>query len=369
MTEREALLILNAVPGLGNRRIGKFIERFGSAQNVLGIKPIDVADQGALARDIAGRIIRFPKDRFLKTEYALIKEHKARVIVFGDADYPALLREIPDAPLVLYWKGALKAVDSLTVAVVGSRQASFYGLTLAEKISRELAALGITIVSGMARGIDTAAHTGALKAGGFTIAVLGCGLSHTYAVRNRKLFDRLSESGAVISEFPMTEEPRTYHFPRRNRIISGLSLGVIIVEAFKRSGALITSRLAAEQGREVFAFPGNVNHPNAQGTNHLIQQGAKLISGVDDVLEEIKTPLRELLKPRPSAQESVSQEISTLSDEERRVYQIIKNNPLIHIDTIVNQCSMSLSRLSPILLGLELKHCIKQLPGKLYVKT
>lgn len=370
MTELDSLLILNAIPGLGNNRIKKLIERFGSPGRVLTLQLKDFTGQGTTGQEIVDRISRFPRDSFLETEYPLMNKHNVKIITCKDKDYPELLKEIPDAPLVLYWKGDIGQIDPLSMAIVGSRQASIYGLTMAERIAKELAELGITIISGMARGIDTAAHQGAFKAGGFSFAVLGCGLAHSYVSRNRKLYSQMAESGAMISEFAMQTQPSPFNFPRRNRIISGLSLGVIVVEAFKRSGALITSRLAAEQGREVFAFPGNVNHPNAQGTNSLIQQGVKLISCVEDVLEELKPRFRELLRPRQSFEEHGQAEaaLANLSKKEDDVYQILTNNP-IHIDMLANQCSISLLNLSSIILGLELKGLLKQLPGQYYVKT
>ena len=379
MNERDTLLILNAI-GLTNHRLLDLISFFGSGKGVLSAAREDLISKAGLSEDMVSEIINFKKENFLEQELKLIAQHDVRIITFQDEEYPPLLKNIVDAPLVLYSKGILKAIDSMAVAIVGSRRASLYGLTMAQKLAVSLAESGLTIVSGLARGIDTAAHEGALKARGATVAVLGCGLSQVYPPENKKLFEGVCKTGCILSEFPMTTPPFAYNFPRRNRVISGLSLGVIVVEAFKQSGALITSRLAAEQGREVFAIPGHIDTLEAQGTNLLIQQGAKLVTGVQDILEELKPQLerfvaRDILKKPDNslelkdnylpAQNSVPPD---LPEGEKRVYEHL-NHEEIHMDFLIDRLQMSLTQLSSILLNLQLKGLIKELPGKYFRKS
>ena len=293
------------------------------------------------------------------------------MMTFQDNHYPENLKAIPDAPVLLYIKGEIKKENNLAIAMVGSRRASFYGLSIAEKLAGQLSELGITIISGMAKGIDAIAHKGALKAKGSTIAVLGNGLSKVYPPENKKLFDEIINSGAVISEFPMTTPPAAYNFPRRNRIISGLSLGVVVVEASNKSGALITSRFALEQGREVFAVPGKVDSPNSQGVHNLIKQGAKLVSNVEDILEEISPQLKHHMKTehRELARRTSTRVLpNNLSDDELSIYKQIQDDAM-HIDEVANQCGFSVPQTMNALLKLELKHLIKQLPGKLFVRV
>ncbi len=346
MNELDAILTLNAVPGLGNIRIRKLIEQFGSARNAVESIPL-------ASRDIS-----------LDKEYALVKKHNARIITFEDADYPQNLREIPDAPIILYVKGNIAKENNLAIAIVGSRHASLYGTATAEKFSMRLADLGITVVSGLARGIDTAAHQGALKAKGKTIAVLGCGLAHIYPPENKKLFEEIAENGAVVSEFSMETPPHAGHFPRRNRIISGLSLGVVVVEASLKSGALITSRFALEQNREVFAVPGSIDNPNAEGTHSLIKQGAKLISNVDDILEELFPHLQNKLNEN----QKLGTRALNLNEKENRIYKILSHDP-IYIDNLLEQSQVSLVDGLSVLLSLELQRLVKQLPGKYFIRN
>ncbi len=282
------------------------------------------------------------------------------------------MNEIPDAPVVLYYKGSLIPADEAAVAIVGSRRASLYGLSLAEKFARRLAELGIAVISGLARGIDTAAHRGCLQASGRTLAILGCGLMHVYPKENKGLMENIEKQGAVISEFPMRTLAFAYNFPRRNRIISGLSLGVLVVEASLRSGALVTSRCALEQGREVFAIPGQIDHPNTFGTHRLIKEGAKLVNCVEDILEELKLPLESFLfklKAMHSENAVAAAENSPedLSEEESKIYRAITQQP-IYIDELATQWNRSVAEMTGILLTLELKRYVKQLPGKYFVK-
>jgi len=368
MTESHALLILNAVPGVGNATIRKLLEYYGSAQKVLSLTENDLAADQVVSAKLAAAIARFSKEQFLAKELALIAEHGVRVLTFNDEEYPASLRAIADSPIVLYVKGRLPENLSLSMAVVGSRNASLYGNSIAGQWSARLAEVGFTIVSGMARGIDTAAHTGALKARGQTVAVLGCGLTHIYPPENKKLSDSIAANGAIVSEFAMETLPMPYNFPRRNRIISGLSMGVIVVEAAAKSGALITADFALEQGREVYAVPGKIDSPTSKGVHGLIKQGAKLVSCVEDILEDIHPQLLQEAHASvvlPEIKEPAA--LEPLSESEQQIYGFIGDRP-IHIDDLIDRCGTDALRVTVVLSCLELKHFIKQLPGKLFVR-
>lgn len=360
-------MALNAVPGLGNARIKKLIDRFGCAKTVFSSSAKDLGSSGIVSSEIVNLIKTLDVDDYLKQEAQLIKRFGTEVVAFTDEQYPKNLKEIPDCPVLLYCKGNISKLDHLAVAVVGSRKASMYGQATAEKLGTNLAELGIAVVSGMARGIDTCAHRGALKAKGITAAVLGCGLSHIYPPENKKLFDQIAEQGTVISEFSMATPPAAYHFPQRNRIISGLSLGVVVVEASFKSGALITSDFALEQGREVFAVPGKIDNPAALGVNRLIQQGAKLINGVEDIIEELKPHLQLPVERSIQKEEEKTVLHDPLDPKQGGVYRLLNKEPA-HIDTLVDKTQFSLPQISSILLQLELKKLIKQLPGKFFVR-
>ena len=368
MDELESLLVLNAIEGLGNSRIKKLLEHFGSAAKVFAIKIVELRRSGIIPDDVIDHLNKFPKDSFLKKEISFINDQKIEIIPFDSPEYPELLKEIPDYPVVLYVKGQWKEEYRLAVAMVGSREASVYGMTTADKIARQLSEWGVTIISGMARGIDTAAHRGALAVKGTTVAVVGNGLSQIYPPENKNLFQSICENGAVISEFPIETPPRAFHFPRRNRIISGLSLGVVVVEASQKSGALITSRFALEQGREVFAIPGKIDNPNAQGVNRLIQQGAKLVSSIEDIIEELKPQIGHFLK-KPAVDTSIAVQESNaiLTEEETALFHFVTDKAL-HVDDLISVSGFSPTKTLQMLLQLEIKHMVKQLPGKLFIR-
>lgn len=298
-----------------------------------------------------------------------------------DGDYPVNLKEIHDPPETLYVMGTLIPQDEVAVAVVGTRLCSYYGMSTAERISYELASAGFTIVSGLARGIDSSSHKGALAAKGRTIAVLGCGLDYVYPPENKTLQEKILEAGAVVSEFPEGTPPRKENFPRRNRLISGLSLGVVVVEAGLNSGALITANLALEQGREVFSVPGQVNAINTKGTHRLLKEGARLVENADDVLEEleplIKNRCRQLkshknVSETPAAlnsERSVSRKDISLSDDENKIYNLFlsnKNRP-IDLEDIVEQTLLAPNKVTSVLSLLEIKGIIRQIGGKQFV--
>ena len=377
MTELDALLILNSIPGLGNIRKRKLIDHLGSAAKFFCLNAAQLSqlkNTNILPPKVLNDIQNFPKDIYLKKEYNFVQSHGVCLLTYQDEDYPERLKKIPDHPLVLYIKGDSKKLRYPAIAMVGSRHASIYGLLMAEKFSVQLAESGLTIVSGMARGIDTASHRGALKAKGTTIAVLGCGLCHVYPKENKKLAEEIAKSGAVVSEFSMETPVLPCHFPQRNRIVSGLSLGVVVVEASQKSGALITSDFALEQGREVFAIPGKIDQPNSQGVNRLIKEGAKLVCCVEDILEELKGDLQTYLKEahdwdkeKQKSDDRTQNIFEGLTPEEELICRTLSNLPY-HIDDLAQQLNFSVARLMGFLLKLELKGRVRRLPGQLFVR-
>lgn len=295
-------------------------------------------------------------------ETALIKRHGARVITYDDGEYPALLKEIPDPPCLLYAKG--RTYDhkvSASVAVVGTRRPTHYGLSIAEVISRDLASMGVVVVSGMARGCDMAAHKGALTANGMTVAVLGTGIDIAYPRENKALYDEVSEKGLLISEFPMSTPPVPFNFPKRNRIISGLSKGVLVIEAPLKSGALMTARLALEFNRDVLAVPGAATSAKSRGTNKLIKEGAALVESAQDVMDALS------LKPRVPEKIKEQGALPALGVDERLVLKVFGDEPL-HIDTIAEKTGLTTARASALLLDMELSGIIGHKPGGLFFK-
>lgn len=293
----------------------------------------------------------------------LARRAEARLVLLDDAEYPAALRTIAAPPPFLLIRGALREEDALALAIVGSRHASPYGLGVAERLAFELAARGVTIVSGFARGIDTAAHRGALAAGGRTIAVLGSGVDVIYPPENRRLVPQVLERGALVSQFPMGTPALPHHFPIRNRSLAGLALGTIVVEAAERSGALITAGCAGELGREVFAVPGPTTSPTSRGTNRLIQDGAKLVQGWEDIVAELPEAWRRCLTypavvPAPAP---------ALDADEERLLALVGGEP-VHVDRLIEASGVASGRTAALLLALELRGSIRQLPGQRYVR-
>ena len=348
--------------GIGNINYKNLISHFGAPENVFKARPDELGQvEGITARAIDS-IRNFKFDRAVDKELDLINKKAVAIITLNDAAYPKNLKNIYDPPPLLYVKGALSSSDHKAFAIVGSRNASEYGLTATERISRELAVHGITIVSGMARGIDSCAHDGALAARGRTIAVLGSGIDVIYPPENRRLYESITSHGAVVSEFSMGTKPNAYNFPARNRIISGLSLGVLVVEASLHSGSLITAQLALEQGRDVFAVPGNVHSYKSKGTHKLLKDGARLVESAQDILEEIRVndSAAAIRKEQPN-------KTILLSGELQSVYQQLHEEPL-HMDEIIAKTGFTSSRLSALLLELELNNLIQQLPGTRFIK-
>jgi DNA processing protein len=281
---------------------------------------------------------------------------------FNESGYPRQLRSIFDPPPVIFFRGRLLSADELTVAIVGARKPTHYGQLVAEKLAKDLAGVGVAVVSGMAKGIDTAAHKGALTGNGRTLAVLGCGLDIIYPRENKKLMEQIAETGAVISEFPPGSPPEAWHFPARNRIISGLSIGTVVVEASEKSGALITAGYALEQGRDVMAVPGNVVSKLSRGPNRLLKQGARLVEGASDILDELGL---EKLFPLPEKEEGPALKISK---EEETLYRLLSLEPMA-LDQLIVKSGLSPQMVMAALMYLELKGFTKQLPGKQYIRT
>ncbi|MBI2104334.1 MAG: DNA-protecting protein DprA [Candidatus Omnitrophica bacterium] len=289
MTDRERLIRLNLIPELGSTWLRRVLDAFGGLDRLWAADVRELQQVAGISPQAAERLDAARKDdACLERELALAERCGAAIVTLADAAYPTRLKTIPDPPLALYVRGTLTAADETAIAIVGSRRASPYGRQCAERLSEDLALRGITVVSGLALGIDGAAHRGALRAGGRTLAVLGSGLARLYPPAHERLADQAAEQGAVLSEYPLEAEPLPHHFPRRNRLISGLSLGVIVVEASARSGALITADCALEQGREVFAVPGPMTSVTSEGTHRLLKQGARLVTSVEDVLDELR---------------------------------------------------------------------------------
>lgn len=357
---------LKSVPGIGNHLFKRLIDRFGSPEKALQAVELDLQDIEGMTRTLVRRMKTHRIQPSVRQDMALAAQKGVRIVTMADPDYPALLLQIPDPPPFLYVRGMLESQDK-AVAVVGSRIATGYGLSMAARLSAELAACGVTVVSGMARGIDTAAHEGALQSGGRTVAVLGSGLAEVYPAENRGLFQSIIRHGAVVSEFPMLTKPEPHNFPIRNRIISGMSYGTVIVEAAKKSGSLITARLAAEQNREVFAVPGSVQSFKSIGTHTLIKQGAKLVENAQDVLEEIAGSLFEGVRP-PDRRPSMGKQPPALTAEEAIVCGAMEPYP-VHIDDLGRKLSMPPGKLASILLQLELNGIVEQSPGNFFARV
>jgi DNA processing protein len=356
-------LALSFIDGLGSVSYRNLIQRFHSPDRVFKASVKDLETVGGIRRKVIEEIKGFTKTAEVERELELIGQHQVTLVTFVDDNYPSRLLNIYDPPPLLYVKGELRQEDSLAIAVVGSRFASHYGKSAAENISRDLVQEGLTIVSGMARGIDTCAHRGALAAGGRTIAVLGCGIAVNYPIENKKLKEVIASQGAVLSEFPMATPPAPSHFPMRNRIISGMSLGVVVVEASHRSGSLITARLALEQGRDVFAVPGSIDSLRSRGTHKLIKDGAKLVEDAQDIVPELMPQMRTRSRFAYSSQEKEA----LLNEEARSILNALGQNQL-QIDRIITETGLKSNQISSILLDLELKGMVRQLPGKVFVK-
>lgn len=361
MEARAAYIAMNLIEGLGPVRVRALVEALGSPQAVLDAPAEALAQAERVGPELARAIVerRAAADPAAEEERA--RRLGARIVAFPDPDYPAPLRKIHDPPLALYVRGTLTERDRHALAMVGTRQATHYGLGVADRFAYQLARVGFTVVSGLARGIDTAAHRGALKGGGRTIAVLGSALDQLYPPENAELADQVARQGAVISEYAIGRPADRTTFPYRNRIVSGLAMGVLVVEAGLNSGALLTADVALEQGRSVFAVPGRIDAPSARGAHRLIQGGARLVEDLDDILQEFefllppeKKSRAAALDPRPRVE---------LTADEQAVVRALWAEPL-DMDTLIRRTALPAARVNSLMIGLEMKRVVRMLPGR-----
>ena len=364
MDELLPWLSLKSVPGIGRLLFKRLFDQFSGPEQVFSATRAELLQVEGMTERLVRAVQSHQIPDWVHEEIERVQRSAIRIVTLADAGYPQLLREIPDPPAFLYVHGALTAPPN-AIAIVGSRNATSYGINAARQLGAELATLGITIVSGMALGIDTAAHQGALDAGGKTVAVLGSGLLHLYPRQNRQLARQIAENGAVATEFELSAEPEAHHFPLRNRIISGMSLGTVVVEAAPRSGSLITARLALEQNREVFAVPGSINSYKSMGTHNLIKQGAKLVGSVGDILDEISAGLQDLSSSQNASDGALSAPELDLTENESQVLNLLEPYP-IHIDELISRSGFETGTLSGTLLQLELKGLVQQTPGNYF---
>jgi DNA processing protein len=353
-------LALNSLSDIGPVIAKRLLSNFGSPENIFNMSSGELKKVEGVGENRVKSIAGFNRWGSIQKEIDNAEKNRVKLITIHDSAYPEGLKHIHNAPLVLYVKGALTDADKFAVAIVGSRTSTNYGIQIAESMSHKLTLSGLTVVSGMARGIDTASHKGAIKAGGRTVAVLGSGIDVPYPARNRGLMKEIESSGAVISEFPLGTLPNKENFPKRNRIISALSFGVIVIEATLDSGSLITVGYALEQGKEVFAVPGNITSKNSKGTNDLIKKGAKLVESAEEVIAELRPQLKGvLMEDRLNSVKT----LPTMNDDEKVIFSCLSNEPK-HIDSIIREMNIATGRALSLLLNLELKGIVKQIEGK-----
>jgi len=363
--DKEQLINLSAIPGVGATRIRALVAHFKSTETIFSASLKQLTAVDGVEIKTAKSIKEFSDFDYGTQQVNKAKHEGIDIIDFWDESYPENLKRIYDPPAFIFVKGTLSKQDKYAISIVGTRLPSSYGKVVAEKIAKELAQKGLVIVSGLARGIDTISHWAAVQSGGRTISVMGSGLDHIYPGENKKLAEKIIEQGALISEFPMGTKPDAVNFPRRNRIISGLALGTIVVEAGLKSGALLTANYALEQNREIFAVPGNINSPKSLGTNQIIKDGAKLISSANDVLIELEPQLKHFLKEDEAKSRELPQDLSEL---EKMLLETLSNVP-IHIDKLSKVIGKSTAETLSALLPLEFKDLVKQLPGKLFLRV
>ena len=368
MDSREALIALNLIEGVGPVRARSLIEHFGEAPKILAASKHELLRVRNIGDDTAEKIFGWEKSIDLAGELKRISDFGCHVLIQSDENYPASLREIYDPPLVLYVKGELTAKDKNAVAMVGSRQTTHYGIETARKLAYQLAYVGVTVVSGGARGIDTASHQGALSAKGRTVAVLGTGINLIFPPENAELFERIAANGAVITQFPFNRPADKQSFPIRNRIVAGMTLGTIVVEANLSSGALITANFATEYGRQIFAVPGRIDSPRSKGCHELIKKGAKLCEGAEDVLSEFEYLFPTSNRPAAPNDTGVLPALE-LSANEQKVFDALKTDDELTTDEVIRASGLPSSAVSVTLLSLEMKRVVRQLPGKLFVRN
>ncbi len=369
MTDLEVLLLLNYIPNCDARGVRLLLDAVGEVRDIVSDDNLEFISKTS---NFGGRFVKSIRDGLkkfdVKKEISELEKQSINVISFLDENYPADLLEIHDPPVLLYVKGDMTPSDDYCLSIVGSRNASFYGLEMAEGLAFDLASRGITIVSGMAQGIDSSAHQGALRGGGRTIAVLGSGVDVIYPPDNKKLYESIVRHGAVVSEFPLKTKPFSYNFPKRNRIISGISKGTVVVEAAKRSGSLITARLALEQGREVYSVPGKADSVRSQGTNNLIKEGARLITSADEIIEELFPDMLEGNSVvHNESRRFDSKGEKKLNTLEHKVMSCLSSKPM-HADQIAGYTDISVAKIYSVLTHLEVIHKVKKSFGGGYVR-
>ncbi|MFC2082687.1 DNA-processing protein DprA [Candidatus Bipolaricaulota bacterium] len=361
-TEREYLIGLNLIPQLTPKRNQVLIKRFASFEDIWKAPASAFANLFG-SRVLGEAIASARSETALDEEFAKAEDKAVRIVTLVDEEYPPLLREIDDPPMVLYVRGEQPIDSARAIAIVGTRRGTRYGKMVAGRFASQLALKNFIIVSGLAAGIDAAAHQGTLDVGGFTVAVMGCGIDYPYPKRNQPIYERIVETGVVMSEYPMGSRPAKWTFPQRNRILSGLSRGVLVVQAPERSGSLITARCALEQGRDVFAVPGNINSLTSAGSNRLLKQGAKLVDSVDDILDEYP----DLKIGRGESLSDAQPAPPKLGDAEAAVYELIDLEP-VHMDDIIARADLSPTEASHILLLLQLEDLIEEAEGGRYIR-
>ena len=367
MDTREALVALNLIEGVGPVRVRQLLEHFAEAPAILRASRSQLMQVRGIGEDTAEAIATWEKTVDLAAELKRIADFGCRVVIPDDDEYPAALKEIYDPPVVLYVKGALLPKDRSAVALVGSRQVTHYGVETARKLAYQLAYVGVTVVSGGARGVDTSAHQGALAAKGRTVTVLGTGINLVVPPENRELFERIAASGAVVTQFPFNRQADRQSFPIRNRIVAGMTLGTVVVEAGMVSGALITANFATEYGRQVFAVPGRIDSPQSRGCHDLIKKGAKLCEGAEDVLSEFEYLFPASNRPASAAETGALPALALTENEQKVLDQLGRDE--LSVDDVIRRSGLPPSSVSVALLGLEMKRLAKQLPGKLFVRN
>jgi DNA processing protein len=364
MEAREALVALNMIEHVGPVRVRQLLEVFGDAPAILGAARARLRAVPGIGDEVAESISSWETKIDLAGELKRIEDFGCSIVIQEDESYPELLKQIYDPPVVLYVRGKLLRADKNSVAMVGSRMTTTYGTEIARKLAYQLAYVGVTVVSGGARVIDTAAHQGAMTAKGRTIAVLGTGINLVFPAENAELFERVAASGAVVTQFPFNRPPDRQSFPIRNRIVAGMTLGTVVVEANLTSGALITANMATDCGRQVFAVPGRIDSPRSKGCHDLIKKGAKLCEGAEDILSEFEY----LFPSAPMRGAEATLPALTLSEQEQRLYDILGREEG-QMDEIIRRSGMQASQVAVGLLGLEMKKIIRQLPGKVFVRS
>lgn len=358
MTSTEAMIILNLLECIGPITVRRLLEEFDLPERILGASTSRLIRINGVGEEIASSISKWEQRVDLKAELARCESYGCQLVTSLDEDYPPLLKQIYDPPIVLYFKGSIRPADHSGVAIVGSRRSTHYGRETARKLSQQLAGAGVTIVSGGARGIDSSAHHGALYSKGRTLCVLGNGINLVYPPENRELYDQIAENGAIITQFPFNRPADRQSFPIRNRIVAGMTPGTIVIEANVKSGALITANMANDYGRQVFAVPGPIHSPCSKGCHRLIKNGAKLCESIEDVLSEFEY----LFPPTNKPMELASPD---LSESERQLLELIRTED-IHIDDLIRTSNLSVAEASVSLLKLEMKRLISQQPGHIY---